>query len=829
MSRAFDWAPVEVRHGGRSSIGVVAGPSDVYLDAGGSTGVTIECSSQSLVRETTIGHEYEANQAEAARADRRRTRTNGVCGGLAVLALLAGCSGGGEVDGIDRTGAASIGLEVTHDEPLDLDIEPTAESVNPSRAFSVRGVGDGSRWGFRVDADRDWVVLDRDGAADLAPGAESTVQVTVDRSALLALGPGDYSALVTFTPLATSGAPTASSVVHTVPVTVAEFAVRDQGRVTDGLVSLYEFDEVDGTVVHDTSGVGQAADLEIETPGQIQRRPGTLWLEGVARVASSGPATKVIDSCLATNEITLEAWVTPATANQSGPARIVSLSNGGLERNVTLGHGLWGTFPETAYNVRLRTNHGSTDLNGSPDLRTDEGAAEATLQHVVYTRASDGTSCIFVDGELEASTTVEGALVNWDPAFRFALGNEIGDNRPWFGGLHLVAVYDRALTQDEVDVNFRAGSGDPLIGYLVVDPATDFSTVGAVAGPLSAESKDYTLSNSGTSDVDWSVQHSEDWVIVDGPTGGTLAPGESTTVTMRIDTVQTGLFPAGDYAARFGFVNETNGFGSFRGAVWLTYYEPGSGSGERPGPHNTGPTFPGALSTVSSMTITQDGAVVENFDLSGTITIRANNVTIRNFRIDAGYSPYGINAGFEYSGIVIEDGEIKNVNSSCILGRGFTARRLNLHESRGDGIKSRGDVVVEGCWIHHLGSSPTSHADGNQTRGGDRLVFRGNYFDMPIPESPNGVAGYRSNAALIIQDSLATIDDFLIEGNWMNGGNYTVFVTPNSPTGITRLRIVNNRFGRDYRYGLILTGGIPTVISGNVWDDTGELIPQNNQ
>lgn len=46
---------------------------------------------------------------------------------------------------------------------------------------------------------------------------------------------------------------------------------------------------------------------------------------------------------------------------------------------------------------------------------------------------------------------------NWDPRYRFLLGNEGSMNRPWRGTFHLLAVYDRALNSDEIRAHFSLG------------------------------------------------------------------------------------------------------------------------------------------------------------------------------------------------------------------------------------------------------------------------------------------------------------------------------------------------------------------------------------
>jgi len=72
------------------------------------------------------------------------------------------------------------------------------------------------------------------------------------------------------------------------------------------------------------------------------------------------------------------------------------------------------------------------------------------LAHVVYTRNSEGTAVLYVDGEPVSTTDVGGAPSNWDDGFRVALGNELTGDRPWRGELHRVALYARALDPDEV-------------------------------------------------------------------------------------------------------------------------------------------------------------------------------------------------------------------------------------------------------------------------------------------------------------------------------------------------------------------------------------------
>ncbi len=229
----------------------------------------------------------------------------------------------------------------------------------------------------------------------------------------------------------------------------ATFKYSDSPRATDGLLALYVFAENGGPVVRDVSGTGDALDLQIEEPEKVTWDVGYLIVNQATVLRSAAAATKIINACSASNEITTEAWVKPASTSQEGPARIVSVSGGALSRNFTIGQ------EYQSYDARLRTT--STGENGaSPSLSMDN-TVNPDLTHVVYTRDADGHAKFYKDGQLASSSTIGGDLSNWDSDFPLALANEIDDDRRWLGEFHLVAVYGRALSDEEVLLNFDAG------------------------------------------------------------------------------------------------------------------------------------------------------------------------------------------------------------------------------------------------------------------------------------------------------------------------------------------------------------------------------------
>ncbi|NIA31304.1 MAG: T9SS type A sorting domain-containing protein, partial [Actinobacteria bacterium] len=236
------------------------------------------------------------------------------------------------------------------------------------------------------------------------------------------------------------------------PNTIAansKFMFSVKKRAQNDLIVLYTFTENKGTIIKDVSGVGVAMDIQIENPAAVKWGDGFLKINGATTIASSGAATKIVEACKASKEVTIEAWVRPASLNQSGPARIVTLSSDAYHRDFTLGQ------ESSSYETRLRTT--TTGENGmNPALRAN-AVVLPQLTHLVYTRSSQGSARIFINGkQVSNSSDISGSFANWSD-FRFALANELNGGRKWLGEFHLVAVYSRALTENEILGNFAAG------------------------------------------------------------------------------------------------------------------------------------------------------------------------------------------------------------------------------------------------------------------------------------------------------------------------------------------------------------------------------------
>jgi hypothetical protein len=235
-------------------------------------------------------------------------------------------------------------------------------------------------------------------------------------------------------------------------------------------------------------------------------------------------------------------------------------------------------------------------------------------------------------------------------------------------------------------------------------------------------------------------------------------------------------------------------------------------SNEFPGPGNTGVPDGLELKSVGSFTVKRDGSVLDRLDVDGCLRITASNVTVRRSRIRcAAYFPIQVTE--EARNVLLEDVEIDGLGdtkTTAVGSANYTLRRANVHDV-GDGPRMGDNTVVEDSWIHDLVVTKDSHSDGIQSTGGSNIKILHNRIEHP----------HEQTSCILIGADLDRISDVLVEGNLLNGGNYSVYV--GGDKGYGNIRIVGNRFGRDAVYG---THSLqPNVMfSGNVWNDTGKPV-----
>lgn len=222
------------------------------------------------------------------------------------------------------------------------------------------------------------------------------------------------------------------------------------GRVRQGLIGFWTFNDPKGSpIAADTAGTTSPVNLDVEVNGRDIIAPtfdsGFLVVNAFARLFSAASPHLNID-CITAGAVTLEVWAKPAVAVSSDPLFVAGLASNILERNVAL------LQTGNRWVGRVRT---TAAQDGTPDLTSTSTVSPAAFTHIAIV-ADPSQRVMYIDDSSQAAGT-PGPLTAWDPSFRMALVDEVQHARMWTGTLALVALYNRALTREEVHQNFAAG------------------------------------------------------------------------------------------------------------------------------------------------------------------------------------------------------------------------------------------------------------------------------------------------------------------------------------------------------------------------------------
>ena len=195
-----------------------------------------------------------------------------------------------------------------------------------------------------------------------------------------------------------------------------------------------------------------------------------------------------------------------------------------------------------------------------------------------------------------------------------------------------------------------------------------------------------------------------------------------------------------------------------------------------PGPDNTGVPAGVTLRPSGDLVVTEAGAVVDGLDVEGCVQVLASDVTIQNTRIRCSDPETAnvVQVGDGVTGLLVQDTEIDGLGQADI-GVGwndYTLRRVEVHGTN-DGVRLGDDVLVERSWIHDMVRQGELHPDCVQATQGSDITVRGNTLDVHARD-----AGDLNNAAVMLGSETGSrvLERVLVEGNWLNGGNYTVNV-----------------------------------------------------
>ena len=235
-------------------------------------------------------------------------------------------------------------------------------------------------------------------------------------------------------------------------------------RVTKDLIAIYRFNEGAGNVIKDISRVGTPMNLRIADEGAVRWGNRSLNIAQPTRIRTEGPATKLITMIRNTGAFTIELWINPNDLQQVAPLVSLPSPDDPGWVNFYLGQGLVDGETTDGSRVVSRLRTTNTGPEGLPELRSDAETLSAELVQLVWTKAADGKATYYLNGQPIKEDRQGGAFATWAPNFPLLIANNIDGTQPWLGEIRLLAFYNSALSDKDVELNYNVG----LTGELMV-------------------------------------------------------------------------------------------------------------------------------------------------------------------------------------------------------------------------------------------------------------------------------------------------------------------------------------------------------------------------
>lgn len=223
--------------------------------------------------------------------------------------------------------------------------------------------------------------------------------------------------------------------------------------LADHPIAWYRLDDV--SVAHDSSAANVSAayggQVERAQPGLVRGDDAVALFPGAANSTNDEIVTRSGSATIQPASISIELWLSQTSVNPDETALVVYDSTAPVPPWVVYIAG-----DRIQFQVRTAANVNGVNLASATTLVND------TTYHVVAT--FDGTTMsLYVNGALDASTSLAGAIAYDNVNYTLAIGGAIaGSNTPAFSGkLGEVALYDTALSAARVAAHAQAGRLTP--------------------------------------------------------------------------------------------------------------------------------------------------------------------------------------------------------------------------------------------------------------------------------------------------------------------------------------------------------------------------------
>jgi hypothetical protein len=248
-----------------------------------------------------------------------------------------------------------------------------------------------------------------------------------------------------------------------------------------------------------------------------------------------------------------------------------------------------------------------------------------------------------------------------------------------------------------------------------------------------------------------------------------------------------------------------------------------------PGARSTGPRIPLTPHRTGAMSVRTNGQVIRGWDITGSLDIYANDVTVVDTRITS-TNWWGINLRAGYGGLRIihstvtavpgkgpdnggEDYAVSNMGESSVevgwsdisvFGNALSMGQGNLH-----------DNYVHDIAAFKNASGGWQHTDAVISGGGSKghLIIRHNTL-----LNATGVTQGASASVGLFADT-GNVANTTVDGNWLAGGAYCLY---GGGAGATGIQVTGNVFSTQYHRNCGVYGAVAAwsaAGAGNVWSD----------
>ena len=228
-------------------------------------------------------------------------------------------------------------------------------------------------------------------------------------------------------------------------------------------------------------------------------------------------------------------------------------------------------------------------------------------------------------------------------------------------------------------------------------------------------------------------------------------------------------------------------------------------------------------------------------DVTGSISVYANNVTIQNCEVNASGQLWGISQ-VSGSGLKVKNCRVYGIpsksdrNATHVLDGIRNAAEVSFTEIYGvENALTGGSNYIHDNYIHSFARwiAADDHTDGLQTYGwsgaGGLRVIHNTIIAITTGGDYTPTNYGAGSSAIALSEGM---HDLIIDSNFFAGGTYTLYGPSQQGAAPANVHVTNNRFSRRYfpkcgKFGTHagFNRNAPGFLwSGNVWHETGRTV-----